>query len=60
MNYISEKITNIGAYGLSAIGITLDNFETIKSIILFLGALILLILQIKLHLIKIKKEKDNK
>ncbi len=58
MNHIGEKIFNLGTYGLTFAGIVV-NFESIKSIVLFLGALVLLVLQIKLHLIKIKKEKKN-
>jgi hypothetical protein len=44
---------------MSGVGI-LVNFENIKSVILFVGAFILLSLQIYLHIIKIKNEKRNK
>ncbi|MEN9655105.1 MAG: hypothetical protein RL311_13 [Bacteroidota bacterium] len=55
MNYLSEKVFNISTYGITFAGIAV-NFESIKSVILFIGALVLLGLQIRLHLIKIKKE----
>lgn len=58
MNYISEKLFNLSTYGITFAGIAV-NFESIKSVILFIGALILLSLQIRLHLIKIKKEKEK-
>lgn len=55
MNYLSEKLFNLSTYGITFAGIAV-NFESIKSFILFIGALVLLGLQIRLHLIKIKKE----
>jgi len=55
MNYLSEKLFNLSTYGITFAGIAV-NFESIKSVILFIGALVLLGLQIRLHLIKIKKE----
>lgn len=58
MKYV-EKLCSLGTYSLTAGGIVV-NIDNIKSGILFIGALILLGLQIKLHLIKIKKEKDRK
>lgn len=59
MNLISEKALNLATYGLSTAGIIV-NFENIKSVILFFGAFVLLVLQIYLHLIKIKNEKNAK
>jgi hypothetical protein len=59
MNHVSEKIFNLATYGVTFAGIAV-NFETIKSVILFIGALILLGLQIYLHFIKIKNEKESK
>jgi len=59
LNHFAIKLYNVSTYGIAAAGIAV-NFDSIKSVILFIGALILLALQIKLHLIKIKKEKQNK
>lgn len=59
MNLISEKFLNLATYGLSTAGIIV-NFENIKSVILFFGAFVLLCLQIYLHVIKIKNEKNAK
>lgn len=58
MNQIGEKIFNLGTYGIASAAIAVD-FESIKSVVLFAGAMFLLILQIKIHLIKLKKEKKN-
>lgn len=58
MNYLSEKLFNLSTYGIIFAGIAV-NFESVKSVILFFGALVLLVLQIRLHLIKIKKEKEK-
>ena len=55
MHIIKEQISLYGTYFLTITGITL-NLENIKGGILFIGALILVILQIRLHLIKIRKE----
>lgn len=59
MHQVTEKIYNLSTYALTGVGIVV-NFESVKSVILFTGALILLVLQIRLHLIKIKKEKQDK
>lgn len=59
MNHVSEKLLNYATYGLSTAGIVV-NFENIKSVILFFGAFVLLVLQIYLHVIKIKNEKNDK
>ena len=58
MGKITEKIYNISAYFLVGTNFVLD-FELLKSIILFSGAITLLVLQIRLHLIKIKREKEE-
>jgi hypothetical protein len=59
MNHIAERIFNYGTYGLTTAAIAVNSFESFKSVILFVGAIVLLALQIRLHLIKIKKEKQN-
>lgn len=59
MHYVTERIYNLCTYGLTIAGIAV-NFESFKSVVLFIGALVLLALQIRLHLIRIKKEKDSK
>lgn len=56
MNHIKDYILNASTYGMTVAGIAV-NFENIKSLVLFVGAFVLLCLQIRLHLIKIKKEK---
>lgn len=58
MNQVSEKLLNLATYGLTIGGIAV-NFESFKSVILFIGALVLLVLQIRLHIIRIKKEKNS-
>lgn len=58
MENITEKIYNFITYGFTFGGIAVS-FGDIKSFILFVGALFLLSLQIRLHLIKIKKEKRD-
>lgn len=59
MHEISEKFLNISTYSLAGVGIAL-NFDNIKSAILFVLGFILLILQIILHIKKIKNENLNK
>jgi len=59
MNHVRDFFFNASTYGITVAGIAV-NFENIKSMILFIGAIILLGLQIRLHLIKIKKEKEGK
>lgn len=59
MNHVKETFLNYITYGMSGVGI-LVNFENVKSVILFVGAFILLSLQIYLHIIKIKNEKNVK
>lgn len=59
MNQLGEKIYNVTTYGVTFAGIAV-NFESMKSVILFTGAIVLLALQIKLHWIKIQKERKNK
>lgn len=58
MHYVTERIFNLGTYGLAGFGIIM-NLETIKGVILFIGALVLLVLQIYLHIIKIRNAKKN-
>lgn len=58
MNHIKDFFFNASTYGVTVAGIAV-NFENVKSMILFVGALVLLVLQIRLHLIKIKKEKKQ-
>jgi len=59
MSQISDRLYNFVTYGFTVSGIAIS-FGDIKSFILFIGGIILLSLQIRLHLIKIKKEKENK
>jgi hypothetical protein len=59
LEIISEKIYSGLTYAVTFLGIWL-NFDSIKSVILFIGALILLSLQIYLHILKIRKEKKQK
>jgi hypothetical protein len=63
MHIIIDKLYNLGTYAITLTGI-ITNFETIKSTILFVGGIVLLILQIRLHLLKIKnvskKDKEEK
>jgi len=59
MHHLYEKLINASTYGITVAGIAV-NFESFKSVVLFIGALILLVLQIRLHLIKIRKEKSGK
>lgn len=58
MSKLTEKLYALGAYFLTGINIAWD-FESVKSVVLFIGALTLLVLQIRLHLIRIEQEKDN-
>lgn len=58
MGELKEKLLNLTTYSFTMAGIVV-NFESIKSFILFVGGLTLLILQIRLHLIKIKNERKN-
>jgi hypothetical protein len=55
MSKLSDKIYLLGTYLVTSLNIALD-FETSKSIILFVGAMVLLFLQIRLHVIRIRKE----
>lgn len=59
MSQISDKLFNFLTYGFTVSGIVVT-FGDIKSFILFIGGIILLYLQIRIHLIKLKKEKENK
>lgn len=59
MHQITEKVFNITTYGVAVTGVA-TYIEDIKGIVLFVGGLILLMIQIVLHLIKIHKELKNK
>jgi len=59
MTKIGERVYSLITYGIAGVGVAV-NWENVKSIILFIGAIILLGLQIRLHVIKIKKENNNK
>jgi len=58
MATIAQRIYSFFTYGLVGLNFIVD-FEFIKSLFLFLGALFLLILQIKIHWIKLRKEKGQ-
>ena len=58
MRYLAEKFFNFVTYGTTFAGIAV-NFESIKSVILFVLAFVLLIMQIILHWIRIKKERER-
>lgn len=58
MSQISDRLYNFITYGFTISGIAVT-FGDIKSFILFIGGCVLLCLQIRLHLLKIKKEKEN-
>jgi len=59
MHHVTDRIFSLTTYGMAVAGISV-NFESFKSVILFVLAAFLLMLQIYLHVIKIKKEKQNK
>jgi hypothetical protein len=52
-----NKFWNWAAHGFSLIGIV--TFQDAKSVILFIGSVILILMQIRLHFLKIKNEKKN-
>jgi hypothetical protein len=52
-----NKFWNWAAHGFSLIGIV--TFQDTKAAILFAGSIVLIGLQIRLHLLKIKNEKKN-
>lgn len=56
--HLRDKMLNIATYGFSGTYLAMD-FESIKSIVLFIGTLILLVLQIRLHILKIKEKKRD-
>jgi hypothetical protein len=57
MAEIKEKAMNMLTYLFTGAGIITT--EYVEKSILFIGGCILLFLQIRLHLLKIKKEKNN-
>ena len=59
MENIKRLILNFFAYTFTGASIAID-MESVKSLVLFLGAIVLLILQIRLHILKIKNEKKAK
>lgn len=59
MNHINNYFLNLSTYGITTAGIVV-NFENIKGGVLFVLGVFLLILQIKIHLIRLKKEKNAK
>ena len=59
MGHIANKISILFTYIMTALGIA-TNLEIIKSAILFIGALVLIILQCILHWIKIKNARKNR
>lgn len=58
MAEIKDKIMNLITYLFTGAGIIV-NWGSIEKFILFIGGCILLVLQIRLHLIKIRNEKNN-
>jgi hypothetical protein len=58
MGTITDKFYNWAAHGLSLVGIV--TFQDAKALILFAGSLVLIGLQIRLYLLKIKNEKKEK
>ena len=59
MNEIKERLLNLSTYGFTSAGIAV-NFDNIKSGVLFFLGFVLLILQIVLHVKKIKNERLKK
>lgn len=59
MENIKRLILNFFAYTFTGASIAID-MESIKSLVLSFGAIVLLILQIRLHILKIKNEKKAK
>lgn len=59
MHQITEKIYSISTWGALGAGIA-TNFDSVKSVILFFLALILSVIQIRISLIRLRKEKENK
>lgn len=58
MTELKDRIMNLVTYLFTGAGIIV-NWESIEKFILFIGGCILLVLQIRLHLIKIRNEKNN-
>lgn len=56
---VTNRLVSGFTYMTTFLGIW-TNFDSFKSVILFIGALVLLYLQIRLHLLKLKNEKKNK
>ena len=58
MAELKDRIMNFITYLFTGAGIIV-NWESTEKFILFIGGCILLVLQIRLHLIKIRNEKNN-
>ena len=58
MSKVTQEIYLTCTYGLAFFNIVID-FELIKSVIIFIATMILLIIQIKLHLKRLRKEDEN-
>jgi hypothetical protein len=58
MGTITEKFYNYLTHSVSLVGIL--TFQDFKSAIIFAGSLVLIGLQIRLYLLKIKNEKKEK
>lgn len=58
MSKVADKIMLIGTYMCAIFNLTWD-FELIKSIIIFIATMALLIIQIKVHLKRLKKENEK-
>lgn len=58
MSKITEKIYLFGTYMIATMNFVLS-FEFIKGLVIFLATMILLIIQIRIHWIRLKKEEDK-
>lgn len=58
MSKIADKIYLFGTYLVAVSNIVLT-FDFIKSVIIFIATMVLLIVQIKLHLKRLRKENEN-
>jgi hypothetical protein len=58
MNQITEKLVNVSTYGVTLAGIAV-NFENVKSLVLFIGGFILLVLQIRKEILLIKNKRKK-
>lgn len=58
MSKITDKIYLFGTYMIATMNFVLS-FEFIKGLVIFLATMILLIIQIRIHWIRLKKEEDK-